>query len=69
MPSDRPPLPEPPSIELLDEDEMEALFIGMCQGDYQSVITLDHHQNHQFQAYALMKFAQLWLKLEQRTTA
>lgn len=65
---DQPPLPEPPpEFALLEEEELQALFVGLCQGDWRSSLDLEFQQHHQFQSYALSRLAMLWTEIEQRT--
>lgn len=59
---------QPPS-ELLDETELEDLFVDFINGDRLTTLGLPHVEAHQFMAYALQKLGQLWLQLEQRTAA
>ena len=58
-----------PTFELMDEEELKDLFVAMCQGDYTSLQALEHHEAHQFQAYAMSRMGQLWVQLEERTRA
>ena len=66
--ADHPPLPKP-DVEMLDDEDLDQLFTGMCEGDDQSLLTLPHHQAHQFTAFALKRLGQLWVQIEQRTRA
>lgn len=63
---DRPPLPSPTNSDLLTEDELEELFVCLAEGEYESALTLPHHQAHQLTMFSLGRQAQLWLQIEQR---
>ena len=66
---DQPPPPRhpPEPVELLDDEELEALTGALCEGDWKSAVVLEHHQAHQLTSFALARAFQWLVQLEQRT--